>query len=132
MHRITLFGYDDEGREALERLGLSVRPSRKGSAGWRYETATADFGQVVDVVERIQSVLDVAVRFTARLAHGDATGAKARNWVPFMPASAVRPGMAMVTDEGRLDCVVSVEPVVLGAPVYDLDIAPTHNFAAEG
>ena len=31
MHRLSLFGYDDEGREALERIGLSVRPARAGS-----------------------------------------------------------------------------------------------------
>src|SRR5439155_20867993 len=31
MHRISLFGYDDEGREALESIGLSVRPARRGS-----------------------------------------------------------------------------------------------------
>ncbi len=27
-HRISLFGYDDEGREALEAIGLSVRPDK--------------------------------------------------------------------------------------------------------
>src|SRR4029079_2482379 len=36
-HRISLFGYDDEGRRALELLGLSVRPARLGSRGWRFE-----------------------------------------------------------------------------------------------
>ena len=32
MHRISLFGYDEEGRRALEAIGLSLRPADKGSA----------------------------------------------------------------------------------------------------
>ncbi|MGZ4251407.1 MAG: UvrD-helicase domain-containing protein, partial [Solirubrobacteraceae bacterium] len=46
MHRIALFGYDDEGRRALEELGLSVRPARRGSDGWRYETACKDMATI--------------------------------------------------------------------------------------
>jgi DNA helicase-2/ATP-dependent DNA helicase PcrA len=128
LHRITLFGYDDAGRAALEGLGLSVRPARRGSNGWRYETASADFGHLVATVERIQGVLDVAVRYTARLAAGG-TG---RTWLPFMPASAIRPGMVMANEDGELEAVVSVERLTLDEPVYDLDIERTHNFVAEG
>jgi DNA helicase-2/ATP-dependent DNA helicase PcrA len=40
LHRISMFGYDEHGRRALEGLGLSVRPARRGSDGWRYETAS--------------------------------------------------------------------------------------------
>src|SRR4051794_6563263 len=68
MHRISLFGYDDEGREALESIGLSVRPARQGSRGWRFETCNADMGVVDDTVRRISLVLDVSVRPVARLA----------------------------------------------------------------
>src|SRR5437762_161591 len=35
MHRIALFGYDEEGKEALREAGFSVRSARKGSDGWR-------------------------------------------------------------------------------------------------
>ena len=42
MHRLALFGYDDAGRNKLERLGLSVRPARRGSDGWRVETVCKD------------------------------------------------------------------------------------------
>ena len=68
VHRISLFGYDDEGRLASEGLGLSVRPARKGTPGWRYETSSADLGVVMDRAKQIQSVLDVSVRCVARLA----------------------------------------------------------------
>ncbi len=132
LHRVSLFGYDDAGRRAVERLGLSVRPARRGSDGWRFETATQDFGQLVAVIERIRSELDVSVRYTARLGARSAGTIKARNSLPFMPASAVRHGMVMATEDGRFELVETVEHVALTAPVYDLDIARTHNFVANG
>ncbi|HEX5974978.1 MAG TPA: 3'-5' exonuclease, partial [Rubrobacteraceae bacterium] len=52
--------------------------------------------------------------------------------LPFIPASAVRPGMAMFTAEGGYDVVESVERVVLDRPVYDIDVEGTHNFVADG
>ncbi len=52
--------------------------------------------------------------------------------LPAVPASAVRPGMVMVDEDGRFDVVLSVESVALDRPVYDLDIERTHNFVAEG
>src|SRR5437588_3331051 len=52
------------------------------------------------------------------------------NSLPFMPASAVRPGMLMVTGSGVFDLVERVDPVTLEEPVYDLDVERTHNFVA--
>ena len=72
MHRISLFGYDSAGRQALERIGLSVRPVRNGSSGWRFETASSDMRVIAGIVERIQSVLEVSIR-------------PVRAWPPMMP-----------------------------------------------
>jgi superfamily I DNA/RNA helicase len=131
MHRLSLFGYDEEGRRALEGAGLSVRPARAGSTGWRLETAYADFDSLIERVEQIEDVLDISVRFTARL--GARTGTnKDRNSLPFMPAASVRPGMVMFNEDGEFELVESVEAVVLDAPVYDLDVERTHNFVANG
>ena len=131
MHRISLFGYDEEGRSVLEKAGFSVRPAYGGSTGWRYESAYGDFGKLVERIEDIEDVLDVSVRFTARLGAQSGT-TKDRNSLPFMPAAAVRPGMVMVNDLGEFDLVESVERVTLDKPVYDLDIERTHNFIAGG
>jgi DNA helicase-2/ATP-dependent DNA helicase PcrA len=132
LHRISLFGYDEGGRRAMERLGLSLRPARKGSSGWRYETATQDFGHLINVIGKIQSSMDVSVRFTARLGAKNDGNIKARNSLPFMPAAAVRKGMVMANEQGNFELVENVERVALDAPVYDLDIERTHNFIANG
>ena len=132
LHRISLFGYDEEGRRILERLGLSLRPAYKGSPGWRFETAHADLSRINEIVEAIARVLDVSIRYTARIASSDGAVGKERNSLPFMPASAVRPGMVMFTEEGGFDVVESVEEIDLDEPVYDLNVERTHNFIANG
>jgi superfamily I DNA/RNA helicase len=132
MHRIALFGYDDEGRRALERLGFSVRPARKGSDGWRFETASADMGRILATVETLQKELAASVRFTARLGAQTGLGGKERKSLPFIPAAAIRPGMVMITGEGVFDLVTGIKHVPLERPVYDLDIEKTHNYVANG
>ena len=128
MHRLALFGYDDEGRQALRRGGFSVRPAYRGSSGWRVESCYAELSRVAEEIERVQATLQVSVRYSARLA---AQRGKS-NSVPFMPASAVRPGMVMVDEHGDFDLVERVERVALDKPVYDIDVDRTHNFVASG
>jgi DNA helicase-2/ATP-dependent DNA helicase PcrA len=131
MHRLALFGYDEEGRQKLERMGLSIRPARRGSDGWRFETCCKDMATVERIATEISTALgDVAIRPSARL--GRNRDGLAANSLPFTAASSVRPGMVMFDQEGGYDVVESVERVELEAPVYDLDIESTHNFIAEG
>jgi DNA helicase II / ATP-dependent DNA helicase PcrA len=131
MHRISMVGRDDEGRHALESLGLSVRQAKQGSSSWRYESCFKDYEAVMQNVERIRSVLDVSVQRVARLGADGGEVVEGKS-LPFVPASAVRPGMAMFTEEGGYDVVESVERVVLDRPVYDIDVEGTHNFVADG
>ncbi|MEP6625811.1 MAG: UvrD-helicase domain-containing protein, partial [Acidimicrobiia bacterium] len=131
LHRISLFGNDDEGRATLEGLGLSVRPARKGSENWRFETANTDMARIAATVDLITSAMDVSVRYVARLAANRGATATA-NALPFMPAGSVRAGMVMVDGSGDFDVVESVELIDLEGPVYDIDIADTHNFVANG
>ncbi|MDQ3728237.1 MAG: UvrD-helicase domain-containing protein, partial [Actinomycetota bacterium] len=44
----------------------------------------------------------------------------------------VTPGMRLATTEGSLDTVESIERIILGTPVHDLDVEGTHNFVANG
>ena len=131
MHRISLFGYDAEARAALESVGLSVRPARRGSDGWRFESCSADMAKLAETVALIRSVLDVTVRCVARLASNEG-GPLGGNSLPFVPAASIRPGMVMVDAEGQFDLVDSVERLDGDCAVYDLDVARTHNFVANG
>ncbi|HUA45071.1 MAG TPA: UvrD-helicase domain-containing protein [Solirubrobacteraceae bacterium] len=65
------------------------------------------------------------VRPAARLGAGGGA-------LPFTPAAFVDPGMVMFEEQGGYDVVESVARVALHAPVYDLDVEPTHNFIAGG
>ena len=84
-HRISLFGYDDEGRQALEQIGLSVRPARKGSSGWRFETGSADMGVIAGTVERISGRARRAGSLQ-RTRRAQSAIWPTANSLPFMPA----------------------------------------------
>jgi superfamily I DNA/RNA helicase len=131
MHRLVLFGYDDAGRRRLEEMGLSVRPARRGSEGWRFETAGKDMATIEHTASQIAAALgNVSIRPSARLGHN--RDGLAANSLPFTAASSVRPGMVMFDEQGGYDVVESVDRVSLDRPVYDLDIEGTHNFVADG
>jgi DNA helicase-2/ATP-dependent DNA helicase PcrA len=130
MHLVAIGGRDRETKAALESVGLSVRPAKAGSHSWRYESAFADFSALMDVVERIRSVVTVRVRCQARL--GKRCEIAQGSTLPFTPAGSVRPGMAMFTEDGGYELVESVERIALDRPVYDLDVERTHNFVANG
>ena len=130
MHRVAIVGDDEEGRVALEDLGLNVREAKRGGASWRYESAFKDAGEVIAVAERIGQKLDVTIRCVARLGRHD-TRVNAGFSLPFACASSVRPGMIMFTEDGW-DVVKSVERVELDRPVYDINVDRTHNFVANG
>ncbi len=122
-HLVSIGGRDEAVRESLIAAGLSVRPAKRGSLSWRFESCFVDYGRAVETVERIRRATPATVRPMARL------GSRA---LPFMPASSVRPGMAMFAEDGSFDIVESVERIPLDGPVYDLNIEDTHNFIAGG
>ncbi|HWW91443.1 MAG TPA: UvrD-helicase domain-containing protein [Solirubrobacteraceae bacterium] len=129
LHAVATVGRDLDSRDQLERMGFRVKPARDGARGWRSETYFNDFGDAVGAAERLRSSLDAATRWVARL--GNSRPGQT-NALPFAPASSIRPGMAMFDEDGGYDVVVSVERVTLDQPVYDINIADTHNFIAAG
>ncbi|MBK1669365.1 hypothetical protein CKO28_15105 [Rhodovibrio sodomensis] len=124
MHRISMNGSDADGRDRLENLGLSVRSYRGRAGNWRFETVFRDMGRVEEIKNGVQRAFpDVAVVQKANIL-GDG--------LPLTPARHVRPGMVIPAADGRYDEVVGVDTVDAEADVYDLNIAATHNFVADG
>ncbi|TLY49261.1 MAG: DNA helicase II, partial [Gammaproteobacteria bacterium] len=52
--------------------------------------------------------------------------------LPFVTASAIRPGMVLATDANSFDVVERIEAQPYTGEVYDLNIERTHNFIAGG
>ena len=49
MHTVAVGGRDRGAAAALEAIGLTVRPAKAGSVGWRYESCFKDYGAALDV-----------------------------------------------------------------------------------
>jgi DNA helicase-2/ATP-dependent DNA helicase PcrA len=124
MHRIALFGNDDESERKLLAAGFSVRPVKVGRQGWRVETARASFGELMEIARALAKLLAIPMILNARLG---------RRALPFVAAGHVRPGMVMLLETTDLEPVVAVRTLRTGnRVVYDLDIENTHNYVAAG
>ncbi|MDQ3027071.1 MAG: UvrD-helicase domain-containing protein [Pseudomonadota bacterium] len=124
MHRVCAMGNDPVRRKALADAGFSVRPAKKGSASWRFETVRKDYGEVMALAEKACGVLEGRIVQRANL-HGKS--------LPFLSAGSVKPGMAMIAGEGELDIVESVRRIPgERRKVFDIDVFPTHNYVAGG
>jgi DNA helicase II / ATP-dependent DNA helicase PcrA len=125
MHRISIVGVNAADRDLLAALGLSVRPAKSTGSGrsWRFEIVRSDFGELMKIARRIRDELD---------AHYVLQGHILDRSLPFIHASAIRPGMVMATESAAFDIVDRIEHQDVEATVYDLNIERTHNFVANG
>ena len=123
MHRISVVGIDASDRQALEGIGLSVRATKKRSRSWRFETLRSDFGNLMAIARQIRDTLGGRYVLQGHLLDRS---------LPFIAASAIRPGMVMATEQSAFDAVERVEHEDSAAEVYDLNIERTHNFIANG
>ena len=130
MHRISIAGNDDEGRERLEALGFSVRAAGKNSANWRVESSFKDFGDLRAELDRMREAFDLVPIFNARFGKPDDESRKAS--LPFVAADSVMPGMVMFLEDASYDVVENIETLVGIEQVYDLNVEHTHNFVANG
>jgi DNA helicase-2/ATP-dependent DNA helicase PcrA len=124
MHRISIVGVDPRDRGILEALGLSIRPAKLAGKSWRFETCRKDFGEVMTIARRIRENLDDA-RYVLQ---GQVLGRS----LPFITAASIRCGMVMAAECGDYDVVERIEDEEFSGDVYDLNIAGTHNFVANG
>jgi superfamily I DNA/RNA helicase len=113
---------------AAQREGAPAHAVRFAHPDGRgFQSMTATMAEVEGAVARVVSRDEgsIEIHRTARLGRGGTS-------LPFLSADRVRPGMVMFDETGGYDVVESVERLKLDRPVYDLDIAHTHNFVAGG
>ena len=123
MHRVSLSGNDAAGAEAIRELGLSARAYKRNPRNWRYETVFRDFRKLEEIKARLQTRFDLKVLRKANILGKP---------LAVRPASRVVPGMVVPSEDGRHEVVTAVEHVAGAGEVYDLDVAGTHNFIANG
>ncbi len=123
MHRVSLSGNDDEGRQAVAAAGLRARTYKRNAANWRYESAFRAFSQLEDVRARLAAQMPLTLVRKANLLGKALT---------LRPAAQVRPGMVLAGVDGRHHAVVAVEHVDAATTVHDINVAGTHNFVANG
>ena len=81
-HRISLFGYDEEGRRVLEELGLRCVLRTRGRPAGDSRPATPISPRSRRSSSSIQAMLDVSVRYTARLGNSQGALGKESNSCP--------------------------------------------------
>ena len=123
MHRIWIAGTCPRVRGALEAQGLSLRAAKRDHRSWRFETIRKDFGELMTIARRIRDELDANFVFQ---------GLMLNRSLPFIAASAIRPGMVVATDANTFDVVERITAEPYCGKVYDLNIERTHNFIAGG
>ena len=124
MHRISIVGENRKDAAILTALGLSVRAAGLGKKSWRFETVRKDYGEIMAIARRIREAFDDA--------HYVLQGHVLDRSLPYTNASSIRPGMVMATSDGRFDVVERVEHRQGAGKVYDINVARTHNFVANG
>ena len=130
-HRLQLSGSDHGVADALQQGGYRLRRDKRTSPGhWSLGMQSIDVRALLEHAARIRDITGARIRLVARVGRADEASANVS--LPFMPASAVRPGMVMATEHGSYDTVIAVQRVELDRPVYDLDIERTHNYIAAG
>jgi DNA helicase II / ATP-dependent DNA helicase PcrA len=123
MHRISVAGACASVRRILEAQGLSVRAAKHNHRSWRFETVRKDFGELMTIARRIRDELDAQLVLQ---------GLMYKRSLPFVTASAIRPGMVVATDANSFDVVERIEARPYAGEVFDLNIDRTHNFIAGG
>lgn len=126
LHKCEMGGNDPDDATYLQSIGVNVTANGKGT-GWRVRMMSANLGDLYDLLSKIQQGMEVNVIQAAAFGNGTS--------LPFTPASHVLPGMMVFVKNGQqieLDEVVEVERHLYTGTVYDLNVEPTHNYAANG
>ncbi|MCD9625532.1 UvrD-helicase domain-containing protein [Rhabdothermincola salaria] len=124
-HRVQWSSNREAVADLLRAGGLAVRPGRlPGTA--RFETSRTDYVEAVELARRVADAGGLAVR-RRMLIDGEV--------YDFTPLAHLRPGMVLLAEGANGWEEVAVDEVVFDhhdGPVYDLEVAATYSYAANG
>jgi DNA helicase-2/ATP-dependent DNA helicase PcrA len=124
LHYCEVLGSDMEDAGRLRRIGLNPTPHKRN--GWRVRATAGDFGEIVALHRKVDSVLG-GVNLILKAGFTDGTS------LHFTPASHVLPGMRVFvnTPAGiEQDEVIEVERSTYSGRIFDFNVERTHNFVA--
>jgi DNA helicase-2/ATP-dependent DNA helicase PcrA len=132
MHLISIFGNDNLGKKKLKSLGFSVRPAKKNTKNWRFETVRANYGDIYLLAQKLTTLFPEAKLVLSARLGGKKDNLFDHNSLPQIQAGYIMPGMALFTENGY-DIVSKISRIpVSKINVFDLNIERTHNFIANG
>jgi DNA helicase-2/ATP-dependent DNA helicase PcrA len=123
-HRVQWSSSRPDVTARLQDAGIAVRPGQHG--GGRVETMRTDYVEALALARRAADAGQLVIDRRAQI--GD------RAWA-FQPLSHLRAGMSILVEDGgslRSERIDSIEVVEDPRRVYDLEVAGTHNFVADG
>ncbi|HEX9890334.1 MAG TPA: UvrD-helicase domain-containing protein [Nitriliruptorales bacterium] len=123
-HRIQWSSSREDIADRLRRQGFNVRSNGKG--GWRVETSRKSYRAALALAEEIAEAAGLSVNH--RMSIGGAI-------YDLHPVSHLRPGMRVLSLDSPTVEEVEVTEVRRGPAsedVYDLTVAGTHNYVADG
>ena len=126
-HRIEVSGKLDSDKKILESFGLKVKDNKKNN-GWRISKQSSDFYDIINVKNKVLSLIDSVENMGVLLKKGSALN--------MVKATYLLPGMTIyvLDDNGDIqyDIIKSISIEKYTNYVYDINVENTHNFIANG
>ncbi len=123
-HRLQWSSNRMDTAEALGAAGFSVRPGRVGGA--RVETSRKDYREALELARKVAAAGGLELCRRALI--------EGRIWT-FTPLSHLRVGMTVLVEGENGLCEARIEEAEsqhYDGPVFDLEVAPTHTYVADG
>lgn len=123
LHILEYFTNSIENKSILEKNGFILESHKKDNC-YRLRKASREYGSLVEIGKKIQSLLeDASIIYKAKISN------KRFNQIF---AKDILPGMIMCNENNEEKVVVDVKRIQMNTTVYDLNIENTHNFIANG
>lgn len=133
LHRIAIVDADPKKADILKKNGFTIRKAKAHSTSWRFESSYSNPQKVFRIARKIQSLIPGTRIIQKAQVLKKVGNKKINSSLRLLPAKTIHPGMVMCDESGNVDVIQSVRQIPnKKGYVYDIDVAHTHNFIANG